>query len=194
MQQTERSFYRKKNEPQKLQSDLKHPKSYPLEHFIGDCCPNDIKSVAEGIVNTLENIVTLYPEKPFLSDRGVPEHDVFARITDDEYKCFYDAVCDAAKIATCFTFGGFLEFISPYIESDIALCDDYALPRDGTGCWHPTFPGRSDDVWMAAATSVKAIENYITSSSQKSLFLVYEQNEENEIFESFHLAIKKEVD
>ncbi len=81
------------------ESDLKHPKSYPLEHFIGDCCPNDIKSVAEGIVNTLENIVTLYPEKPFLSDRGVPEHDVFARITDEEYKCFYDVICDAAKIA-----------------------------------------------------------------------------------------------
>ena len=105
-------------------------------------------------------------------------------------KRLYIAICNG----TCFTFGDFLEFISPYIKSDMALYDDYELPRDGIGCWHPTFPGRSDDVWMAAATSVKAIENYITSSSQKSLFLVYEQNEENKIFESFHLAIKKEVD
>lgn len=79
--------------------DMKHPKSYPLEHFIGDCCPDGITSVAEGIVLTLENIVSQYPTKPFLADRGVPEHDVFARITDDEYSDFYDTVCDAAKIA-----------------------------------------------------------------------------------------------
>lgn len=55
---------------------MKHPKSYPLEHFIGDCCPDDIKSVAEGVVLTLENIVSQYTNKPFLADRGVPEHDV----------------------------------------------------------------------------------------------------------------------
>lgn len=79
--------------------DMKHPKSYPLEHFIGDCCPDDIKSVAEGVVLTLENIVSQYTNKPFLADRGVPEHDVFARITDEEYSDFYDTVCDAAKIA-----------------------------------------------------------------------------------------------
>lgn len=78
---------------------MKHPKSYPLEHFIGNCCPDDITSVAEGIVLTLENIVSQYPTKPFLADRGVPKHDVFARITDDEYSDFYDTVCYAAKIA-----------------------------------------------------------------------------------------------
>lgn len=79
--------------------DVKHPKSYPLEHFIGDCCPDGITSVAEGIVLTLEYIVSHHPVKPFLADRGVPEHDVFARITDVEYSDFYDTVCDAAKIA-----------------------------------------------------------------------------------------------
>lgn len=79
--------------------DIKHPKSYPFEHFIGDCCPDSITSVAEGIVLTLENIVSRYPIKPFLADRGVPEHDVFARITNVEYADFYDTVCGAAKIA-----------------------------------------------------------------------------------------------
>lgn len=79
--------------------DVKHPKSYPLEHFIGDCCPDGIESVAEGITLTLEKIVTDYPQKPFLSDRGVPEHDVFARLSDEDYEAFYDAVCDAAVIA-----------------------------------------------------------------------------------------------
>ena len=79
--------------------DVEKPKSYPLEHFIGDCCPNEITSVAEGIVLTLENIVNNYPNKPFLADRGVPTHDVFERLTDEEYDAFYDTVCTAADIA-----------------------------------------------------------------------------------------------
>jgi hypothetical protein len=79
--------------------DMKHPKSYPLEHFIGDCCPDGIESVAEGVVLTLEKIVNYYPTKPFLVDRGVPEHDVFGRLSDDDYNDFYVSVCDAAKIA-----------------------------------------------------------------------------------------------
>lgn len=79
--------------------DIEHPKSYPLEHFIGDCCPDGIDSVAQGITETLEYIVENYPIKPFLEDRGVPEHDVFARLTDDEYNDFYDTVKAAAKIA-----------------------------------------------------------------------------------------------
>ena len=79
--------------------NVKHPKSYPLEHFIGDCCPDGIESVAEGITLTLEKIVSTYPQKPFLADRGVPEHDVFARLSDEDYEAFYDAACEAAVIA-----------------------------------------------------------------------------------------------
>ena len=79
--------------------DIEKPKSYPLEHFVGDCCPDGITSVAEGVVLTLENIVNNYPTKPFLPDRGVPTHDVFGRLTDDEYNNFYNTVCDAAALA-----------------------------------------------------------------------------------------------
>ena len=80
-------------------SDVEKPKSYPLEHFIGDCCPDGISSVAEGITLTLEAIVNDYPDKPFLADRGVPEHDVFAKVTEEEYTAFYESVCEAAVIA-----------------------------------------------------------------------------------------------
>lgn len=79
--------------------DVKNPKSYPLEHFIGDCCPDGIESVAEGITLTLETIASDYQQKPFLADRGVPEHDVFARLTEEEYEAFYETVCDAAIVA-----------------------------------------------------------------------------------------------
>jgi hypothetical protein len=76
-----------------------HPKSYPFEHLIGQTCPDDISSVAEGITLALENIVGNYLDKPFLSDHGVPDHDVFARITDEEYEVFYKNIQIAADIA-----------------------------------------------------------------------------------------------
>lgn len=77
----------------------KHPKSYPLEHFIGDCCSDGVNSVAQGVTETLERIVEDYPTKPFLADRGVPEHDVFGRLTEEEYTEFYEDVKGAAGIA-----------------------------------------------------------------------------------------------
>lgn len=83
----------------KLNPTPKYPKGYPLEHFAGLSCPDGIESIAEGVTLTLENIVAEYPEKPFLKDHGVPEHDVFKRISDEEYKEFYDLVTEAALIA-----------------------------------------------------------------------------------------------
>lgn len=79
--------------------NLKYPKSYPLEHFVGVCCPDGITSVAEGIVETLEYIARNYPQKPFLPDRGVPEHDVFELLSDEDYNTFYKAVCKSVRIA-----------------------------------------------------------------------------------------------
>ncbi|AQR93106.1 SMODS domain-containing nucleotidyltransferase [Clostridium saccharoperbutylacetonicum] len=79
--------------------DNNAPKSYPLEHFIGYCCPDGIESVAEGIVYSLENIVANHSTKPVLDDHGVPTHDVFERITEDEYSEFYELVKDAAATA-----------------------------------------------------------------------------------------------
>lgn len=91
-----------------------------------------------------------------------------------------------------FDFNSFYNLISPYLRSEKALYNDYDLPRNGIGCWHPTFPGRSDDIWMAAATSVKALENYIISASPKTLSLVYEQRENNGIFEGYEVVDKRE--
>ena len=78
---------------------IKNPKSYPLEHFIGNCCPNGITSIAQGITETLDYIVIHHPTKPFLADRGVPEHDVFGKLTEDEYHVFYLNVKKFAPIA-----------------------------------------------------------------------------------------------
>ncbi|UTE72807.1 nucleotidyltransferase [Rossellomorea marisflavi] len=83
----------------KLNPDPKYPKGYPLEHLIGSCCPDGIESVAKGVTFTLENIVSKYPEKPVLKDHGVPEHNVFKRITDEEYEKFYNLVTEGASLA-----------------------------------------------------------------------------------------------
>jgi len=86
-------------------TDLKHPKGYPIEHMIGDNCPDNIESVAEGICLTLENIVTNYKyyringTVPVLPDRGVPSHNVWKRITSEDFKSFYDKIVEYAKIA-----------------------------------------------------------------------------------------------
>lgn len=85
--------------------ELKHPKGFPLERLIGECCPDDIESVAEGVVKTLEKIVSEYKltvlvgGKPTLPDYGVPTHDVFKRIAVDDFKKFYDQVKDGAALA-----------------------------------------------------------------------------------------------
>lgn len=76
----------------KAMPENKYPKSYPLEHFIGDCCPDGISSVAEGIVRSFERILHDYPEKPILPDRGVPEHDVFESLSEKDYMSFYSSV------------------------------------------------------------------------------------------------------
>ncbi|MCA1319381.1 SMODS domain-containing nucleotidyltransferase [Sutcliffiella horikoshii] len=79
--------------------DGSHPKSYPLEHLIGQSCPTGIESVAEGITLTLEAIVDDYPIKPEMPDHGVPEHDVFERLSEEEYGDFYERVKVAAELA-----------------------------------------------------------------------------------------------
>ncbi|HEX3126735.1 MAG TPA: nucleotidyltransferase [Thermoanaerobaculia bacterium] len=82
----------------------KYPKSYPLEHLIGDCCPNDISSVAAGVTKTLENIVANYQGyvdarlTPELWDRGVSQN-VFHRVTATDFAAFHALAEDAAKIA-----------------------------------------------------------------------------------------------
>jgi len=85
--------------------DLKYPKGYPVEHMIGDCCPDHITSVAQGITETLENIVSHYAWNrsigivPDLRDRGVQSHDVWKRVSVEDFNAFYDYVKEAAGIA-----------------------------------------------------------------------------------------------
>lgn len=88
-----------------MYEEPKHPKGFPLERLIGECCPDGIESVGEGVVKTLEKIVSEYAlvvragGKPSLPDYGVSTHDVFKRISTDDFRKFYDQVKDGAVLA-----------------------------------------------------------------------------------------------
>lgn len=85
--------------------ESKHPKGYPLEHVIGQCCSDGITSVAQGVTQTLERIATAYQTyvalqmTPVLPDHGVPEHNVLARVSVADFADFHGQVCTAAGIA-----------------------------------------------------------------------------------------------
>lgn len=82
-----------------------HPKGFPLERLVGECCSDGIATVADGVTDTLEQIVSKYKvhaqtgSKPFLPDYGVPGHDVFKRITATDFKKFYDQAVEGAEVA-----------------------------------------------------------------------------------------------
>ncbi|NJL02991.1 MAG: nucleotidyltransferase [Spirulinaceae cyanobacterium SM2_1_0] len=82
-----------------------HPKGFPLERLVGEHCPDGIESVAEGVVKTLEAIVSSYDVlvltkgKPTLPDYGVPSHDVFKRITGEDFCTFYDQVKAGSQLS-----------------------------------------------------------------------------------------------
>ena len=85
----------------------KYPKGYPLEHIIGDCCPNGIKSIAEGIAKTFDEISRRYANDaamrrtPFLPARGVtnPEVDVMRRVSGEDFAGFHANIRNAANLA-----------------------------------------------------------------------------------------------
>lgn len=79
----------------------KYPKGYPVEHIIGQCCPDGVASVAEGVTTSLEGIVANYASfaaldaTPSLADHGVPAHNVLARVDGEDFSAFH-AQCSAA--------------------------------------------------------------------------------------------------
>ena len=83
----------------------KYPKGYPVEHLIGQCCPDEITSLAQGVTLTLEAIVKNYSAYallkmvPVFPDHGVPSHDVFKRVMGEDFAEFYTQVSEAAVIA-----------------------------------------------------------------------------------------------
>lgn len=90
----------------RLQVDRpERPKSYPLERIIGECCPDYISTVSEGVTRTLNTFLEKFKadadreNTPVLGQHGIPEKNVLARVEGRDFARFYDQVSDAAETA-----------------------------------------------------------------------------------------------
>lgn len=85
--------------------DIDHPKSYPWEHLIGDCCPTGVESIADGLTRALEAFVSDYQGVvaaggvPASADRGIPTKNVMQRTDAEDFAQFYQRVFRAAQQA-----------------------------------------------------------------------------------------------
>jgi len=90
---------------QNCESLPKYPKGYPLEHLIGDALNNGTTSMATGLVQLMDTFLTRWKDiydlknKPWLSDHGVEELDVLARLSAEDFCSFYEGIETAAEIA-----------------------------------------------------------------------------------------------
>ena len=78
--------------------EQEHPRSYPLEHIVGDCCPDGVTSLAQAFTETMERIARYNPAAGS-PDRGVPEQNVLKRITMADGSRFQQFAVQAAALA-----------------------------------------------------------------------------------------------
>ena len=76
-----------------------------------------------------------------------------------------------------FQFDSFLDIIREFLEpqEETGVQENEVMKNEAIGCWHPLFPARCDEVWLAAATAIQAVNRYFESKSTSSLVLVYKQ-------------------
>jgi hypothetical protein len=60
--------------------------------------------------------------------------------------------------ACSFPFEEFEGAMRPWLDEERSQWTDAGETLEGAGCWSPLFPARSDDVWLAAVTTVKHME------------------------------------
>jgi hypothetical protein len=81
------------------------PKSYPLERLVGECCPDYISSVAEGVVRAFDIFIEKYEsnaaheDTPVLGQHGIPANNVLGRVEGRDFAAFYDQVTEGAEKA-----------------------------------------------------------------------------------------------
>jgi hypothetical protein len=53
-------------------------------------------------------------------------------------------------------------------------------PRPSVGCWHPVFPARADDIWLAAAILMKHLDRLLAQGATGPVLAVYQQNDDSD--------------
>lgn len=84
--------------------DVEHPKGYPLEHLVGDNCPDGIETVADGVTRSLEELrdavgrALAAGRVPESKDRGT-DQNVLKRLSTSDFEKFHQRVSGAAALA-----------------------------------------------------------------------------------------------
>lgn len=83
-----------------------------------------------------------------------------------------------------FPLDGYRDTVDPHLRRELELYPEAELPREGTGCWHPLFPARIDDLWPMASAAVKVLESVIATPPAGSRLDIFERFEEGGVFAS----------
>lgn len=85
----------------------------------------------------------------------------------------------------------FHNLMEEWLKKERAIMSDIEIPRTGIGCWHPAFPARIDDMWLAASTALKYFESRIGIEADSMRLAVFEQIEKGGSFCGIRLVCEK---
>jgi hypothetical protein len=78
----------------------RHPKGFPLKIIVAECFCKSEADYEEVFLKTLEGIKSRYAlsillgQVPTVADTGITSNSVLARLEFDDFKSFYDKVCE----------------------------------------------------------------------------------------------------
>jgi hypothetical protein len=84
-----------------------------------------------------------------------------------------------------FPISQFASKIAPWLEDEVSTWANRDELLEGPGCWSPLFPGRCDDVVLAASICVKELEMMAARRSREVRCRVFEGRETNDGFVAF---------
>lgn len=85
-----------------------------------------------------------------------------------------------AATGTSFPIEVFVELINPWLEQEPREYSSDRFPQEGTGCWHPFFPARIDDVSIMTCAALKHLVSIANAGEWEAQLAVFEQRTDNE--------------
>jgi molybdopterin/thiamine biosynthesis adenylyltransferase len=166
-------------------TDIKKPKAKQLANKLRSINPNaSVEFLAERFPPDSRSAIAVCQKCDFIIDCSGNDEVLFALSKfpwDSEKTIFSMSVNYGATKSFLFIYRGlkfpiqeFSEKIKPHLLDSTSIDE---IPVDGIGCWHPVFPGRSDDIWLLISATFKELVNSIDKSGnlETQEFIVYEQ-------------------
>jgi hypothetical protein len=148
---------------------VRSPKAKALAEHLRSISPDlEVHSVCASLDTTDAKSQQLVKQCNTIID-CTASNDVIAmlgKLRWDSSRLFFSASFGfKARRVFCFCATGhsfpsarFWELAGGWIHREHEELQKLALPREGIGCWHPVFPARADDVFLAASVVVKSLE------------------------------------